>query len=198
MSSIITNTILTNYPVAGVDNDSQGFRDNFTRIQSALAQAKVELINFENRAMLKTPLSGTGTATNDLSNGIIINGNYNKFYGITHSDTLPNTISNVNISLWDGIYQLLSMTVHTTINFTHWPDAGQYANIRLQITAGSSTPITLNLADITSENNGFVSFEAAFVPLTITSTTYHVIDAWSTNQGETVFVRYVGRFNKQS
>ena len=32
-SNINTNTIDENYPVAGIDNDSQGFRDNFTSIK---------------------------------------------------------------------------------------------------------------------------------------------------------------------
>ena len=33
-SSINPNNIDTTYPVAGQDNDSQGFRDNFTNIRS--------------------------------------------------------------------------------------------------------------------------------------------------------------------
>ena len=35
-SSINPNNIDTTYPVAGQDNDSQGFRDNFTNIKSKL------------------------------------------------------------------------------------------------------------------------------------------------------------------
>jgi len=33
MSNINPNNINAAYPVAGVDNDSQGFRDNFTNIK---------------------------------------------------------------------------------------------------------------------------------------------------------------------
>jgi hypothetical protein len=192
MSSIITNTILTNYPVAGTDNDSQGFRDNFTRIQSALAQAKTELINFENRAMLKTPLTGSGTVTNDLALGVIINGSYNKFYGTGHSNTV--TDNNVSISLWDGIYQSFSLQQNTTITFTHWPVTGQYANIRVQVTASSSTNVSLT--NIVSVNNGTVIRDSAFPALTITDTSYYILEAWSANGGVTVFVKYIGRFDR--
>lgn len=192
MSSIITNTILTNYPIAGVDNDSQGFRDNFTRIQSALAQAKVELIKFENQAMLKTPLSGTGTVVNDIADGSIINGSYNKFYGTSNSNDV--TDNNVSISLWDGIYQSFSLLQNTTITFTHWPDAGQYANIRVALTAASSTNVSLT--EITSANNGDVLQDISFPALTITDTAYYVIEAWSANNGATVFIKYIGKFNK--
>ena len=36
MSSINTNGINTNYPVPGVNNNSQGFRDNFAAIKTNL------------------------------------------------------------------------------------------------------------------------------------------------------------------
>lgn len=42
-SQINVNTLDTDYPIAGVDNDSQGFRDNFTIIRTALQTAASEL-----------------------------------------------------------------------------------------------------------------------------------------------------------
>ena len=42
-SQINFGAISTTYPVAGVDNNSQGFRDNFTAISAGLAVAKTEL-----------------------------------------------------------------------------------------------------------------------------------------------------------
>ena len=39
-SNIISSTIDGTYPVAGVDNDTQGFRDNFTVIKTGLATAE--------------------------------------------------------------------------------------------------------------------------------------------------------------
>ena len=38
-SSIDTTTIDANYPVAGIDNDSQGFRDNFNSIKTNITTA---------------------------------------------------------------------------------------------------------------------------------------------------------------
>lgn len=46
MSSTITNysnSINVGFPIAGVDNDSQGFRTNFSKIQSALNVASTEI-----------------------------------------------------------------------------------------------------------------------------------------------------------
>ena len=42
-SAINYSTINTQYPVAGVDNNSQGFRDNFAAIQAGLATAYTEI-----------------------------------------------------------------------------------------------------------------------------------------------------------
>ena len=42
-SNINTTTINTSYPIAGQDNDSQGFRDNFSNTNSNFVAAKAEI-----------------------------------------------------------------------------------------------------------------------------------------------------------
>ena len=42
-SNIDVTNIDTAYPVAGQDNDSQGFRDNFTNINQNFVEAKAEI-----------------------------------------------------------------------------------------------------------------------------------------------------------
>ena len=42
-SNILTSDINELYPVAGADNDSQGFRDNFRLIKTGLATAASEV-----------------------------------------------------------------------------------------------------------------------------------------------------------
>lgn len=46
MASTITNyssAIVVEFPIAGADNDSQGFRTNYTKIKSALEVASTEI-----------------------------------------------------------------------------------------------------------------------------------------------------------
>ena len=45
-SSINPSNIDGTYPVAGQDNDSQGFRDNFTNIKTNFTSAKTEIEAF--------------------------------------------------------------------------------------------------------------------------------------------------------
>lgn len=47
-----------NYPIAGQDNDSQGFRDNFTNLRNNFVFTKNELEDLQNKVILKNPLSG--------------------------------------------------------------------------------------------------------------------------------------------
>ena len=47
MSDIISVDIDEAFPVAGQDNDSQGFRDNFSIIKNSLATARAEVTSLE-------------------------------------------------------------------------------------------------------------------------------------------------------
>ena len=69
-SGITTTGIDTAYPVAGQDNDSQGFRDNFTNLKTALDTAKTEISDLEAKAVLKSALSGE-SLSNDGAGAVI-------------------------------------------------------------------------------------------------------------------------------
>jgi len=64
-SNINPNNIDTAYPVAGQDNDSQGFRDNFTNIKTNFEFAAEEINDLESKVLLKSALTGT-TLDNDM------------------------------------------------------------------------------------------------------------------------------------
>ena len=63
-SSINPNNISVTFPVAGQDNDSQGFRDNFNNIKTGLTTAKTELEDLQSKVVLKSALTGTALANN--------------------------------------------------------------------------------------------------------------------------------------
>ena len=58
-SSINSNNIDGTYPIAGQDNDSQGFRDNFTNVKTNFTNAKAEIEDLQSKVVLKSALSGT-------------------------------------------------------------------------------------------------------------------------------------------
>jgi len=64
-SNINPNNIDGTYPVAGQDNNSQGFRDNFTNTRSNFQYAADEISDLQSNAILKSALAGT-TLDNDM------------------------------------------------------------------------------------------------------------------------------------
>jgi hypothetical protein len=84
-SNIIFNSIDANYPVAGVDNDTQGFRDNFRIIKTGLETANTELSdlqtttaklninnNFNGNSIIEAVLLASGPSANNKN---ILSGN---------------------------------------------------------------------------------------------------------------------------
>ena len=57
MSSINTNGINVNYPVPGVNNNSQGFRDNFAATKNNFIVTRREMDDLMNKAVVKSALS---------------------------------------------------------------------------------------------------------------------------------------------
>jgi hypothetical protein len=67
-SNINPNNINGNFPVAGQDNDSQGFRDNFTNILNNFSFAATEITDLQN-------------SVTNIQNVVQSNGNVEAYYG---------------------------------------------------------------------------------------------------------------------
>jgi hypothetical protein len=148
-SAINTNGINVNYPVPGINNSSQGFRDNFAAIRTDLNVAATEITDLQNNVVLKQALSGT-TLNNDMANTLISNA---ATRGFRHSTfNLGNAISGtlvINASLGD--VQTGTINGNTTIQFTGWAPSGTQSNVEVQLNVGNTlavislpTQVTIN------------------------------------------------------
>jgi len=79
-SNINPNNIDTTYPIAGQDNDSQGFRDNFTNVKTNFEYAETEIDDLQAKGIFKSALTGT-TLDNDMAGGLIKNAKTQGFRG---------------------------------------------------------------------------------------------------------------------
>ena len=68
-SAINPNNIDGAYPVAGQDNNSQGFRDNFTNTATNFQYAADEISDLQAKAVLKSALVGTTPAAHVVVQG---------------------------------------------------------------------------------------------------------------------------------
>jgi hypothetical protein len=148
-SAINTNGINVNYPVPGVNNNSQGFRDNFATIRTNLNTASTEITDLQNNVVVKSALANT-SINNDMANTLISNALTRSFRASTYN--LGNNISNtitINASLGDVQYGTISG--NTTIQFAGWAPSFTQSNVQL----------ILNIANTDAGRQAIISFPSA-------------------------------------
>ena len=132
-SQINPASIDGNYPIAGVSNNTQGMRDNFTATKTNFQYAEDEINDLQSKAVFKAALTGT-TLDNNMANNLIYNARVQGFSGTLVQ--IANTSGTITVDCSAGHYQTIVMAGNITISFTtaSWPAAGTVGLIRLQIT----------------------------------------------------------------
>ena len=149
-SQINPNNIDGNYPVAGISNNSQGMRDNFTNTKSNFQLAADEITELQTNGVFKAALTGTALDNNMADNLI---------YAVKLQDVswtqipIAATAGSVTIDYSAGQFQSLTPTGSVSLAFTNWPAAGSagYINLTLVITNIAYTvtlPAAVNLGVI--------------------------------------------------
>jgi hypothetical protein len=111
-SNINPNNVNGNFPVAGQDNDSQGFRDNFTNILNNFTQAATEITTLQNSV---TTIQST----------IPTSGNVNGVYGNFSQKVQVNSLTaNANVTTTGGSFigNTITTPAGTGANLTIGPD----------------------------------------------------------------------------
>jgi hypothetical protein len=144
-SQINPNNVNGNFPIAGVPNSTQGFRDNFTNIKTNFEFAETEIDDLQSKAILKAALTG-GTLDNNVGNNLVYNARVQGISGTLVQ--IANTSGFINIDASAGPYQSIVMGGNINLAFTAntWPSAGAYGKVRLEITGTSGQTITLPTA----------------------------------------------------
>ena len=147
-SSINPTNIDGTYPVAGQDNNSQGFRDNFTNIKTNFQYAAAEITDLQNKVVLKAALSGT-VLNNDMNGSVLSNA---RLQNIT--ETAVNLVAGPTVT-YDyaaGAYQGLVLTQSSAISFINLPTSN-LARCRLKITV-NNIAFTLTLPSSPTQLRG--------------------------------------------
>ena len=184
-SSINPNDIDGAYPVAGQDNNSQGFRDNFTNIKTNFTSAANEITDLQNKVILKSALTGT-TLDNNMSGALIYDALIQDF--AAQKVTISTTSGAIAVNYASGHYQSITTSGSISLSFTNFPTNGTYGYIKLQInitnaahTVTLPSAVSLGVAGI----QGISPTPPAAGPYTITFTagTYEL--AFGTYNGGT-------------
>lgn len=187
-SAINTTQIDEEYPVAGADNNSQGFRDNFTGIKTALNVAAGEITTLQNTTAKLN--DDNNFDSNSINNAIY----YNLRGKVNTSQEADGDGVELNVSQFP-MHWVNVTAASPTITVIGWPGPNilnQYACVRIEIRGGyvgtasvsfSSNPSTTEVYD-----TDFPS------PFEVAQNEIHVVEVWTYNRTEKVFFKYLGKF----
>jgi len=194
-SNISTTNIDENFPVAGQDNDSQGFRDNFATIKNNFDFASAEISDLQdNTAKLNV--------TNNFNYNNITNANIVTPTFELRAETEITASQNIN---WDGgFYQIfrigdMAPSLSITLTLAEWPDTGSYGSMRVALESDGvdrDVYFQVNNGSLKIDDAWRTAFTDATSPITtgVNTDEPHVFEFWTYNGGSTVFGKYLGQF----
>jgi len=189
-SNINPNNIDTAYPIAGQDNDSQGFRDNFTNIKSNFEYAESEIDDLQSKVLLKSALTGT-TLDNDLAGALLENA---KLQGTRYTkvDT-ANTSGTISIDFSAAQYHRIgNVTGNSTLSFSNIPSAGNYAEWTVELTQ-TATQYTITMPSAVSIGNAVIQGNDANNVITFNKAGTYALKFSTVNGGAAVAVEDLNR-----
>jgi hypothetical protein len=155
-SNINPNNINGNYPVAGQDNDSQGFRDNFTNISNNFSFAATEITGLQN-------------SVTNLTSTIATNGNVTAYYANVTSDLLVGGTTafngdvnfNANVLLSESTLSIPSyIAPSVNLGYDIGTAALKFGNVYGNAIIGNAVSATTNTSTVRIENINIVASAA--------------------------------------
>ena len=189
MTSAISYTeIDETFPIAGQDNNSQGFRDNFSYIKTGLETAASEITNLQANAAVTND-------DNDFNGNLIENAEYNSLYGaVANVGSVPASPGSgaSNIVVSDGVYQTFTSTEAMTFTFTGWPASGIESRIKIDL---NSDGTSRNISFATSGGGTIRKDFSTPFALNSSAATHSIFEVWTINGGNVVYMKHLGNFS---
>ena len=182
-SQINPNNIDTAYPVAGQDNNTQGFRDNFTNIRNNFVSAAAEITTLQNTSAVKG-----SSVVNDFAGGIIYDARIQDLSA--SAVNLGSVTGTVDINYAAGHYQQMSTSGSITINLvdSSLPPIGRYGFIRLEITVSNTAHTVTFPSSVTINGVGIQGYNPSTRTIAFAATGVYTFDFTTVNTGSTVTV----------
>ena len=189
-SNINPNNIDGTYPVAGQDNNSQGFRDNFTNTKTNFQYAETEITDLQNNAILKSALAGT-TLDNNMGGSSVTDGVIADF-GLTRI-ALGTVSGSTTINYASGHFQTLTTGGSVSLAFSNFPPSGVTGIVSVQVSV-SSTAYTLTLPVAVSINAaGIQGLNTSTNVITFASTGTYLFQFITSDGGASITVNEVNK-----
>lgn len=189
MTSQVTNNIDGEFPIAGQDNDSQGFRDNFTNIGNNFTQAATEISDLQTKGIFKSALDNTALNNDMIYEKITrpqLNSYSESFYSIGSGSTINYELGNT---------QKITTGGNIILEFANWPPSNQLGKVTLWLEV-SSVAHTLTLPAECSIGfpellSGAVVNADNTVTITFGATGYYFYEFKTVNNGDQIYAKQV-------
>lgn len=197
-SNIDTTGLDELYPVAGVDNDSQGFRDNFANIKTNLDAASTEITALQNGvARVDGNNDFNGNEIYDASFRAVTQEVNNSYAVSVPADPIDPAQTQVDLSFDQGsVYIVTAITELLEINTIDFP-ASRYATMRLILANAGSTDaqVTISAGSGIMKTDGNAAWTQNILTLAAgDSSIKTIVDVFSYDGGNNLHATYVGTF----
>ena len=191
-NDINTGGIDTAYPVAGQDNDSQGFRDNFSNIKQAIDSAKSAISTLEGTS---PSTQGDNDFNDNTISKVILR---DSAFAAPSAETLA---GETTVDYTSGHYRRLICTTEkpstNTVVVQNWGPANALSHMTLEVRSNNTSQKFLNFSTpsgniLTDSTN--LNLTSDFDMTDGNNTTKHIFDLWSPDQGANIFIYYKGKF----
>lgn len=181
-SQINPNTIDSAYPVAGQDNSTQGFRDNFSFIKQNFTYAANEITALQaNTAVIND--------TNYFNNNILYGARFQNFAQVRQA--AGNVSGNANISYATGHYQTMTLNGNTSLYLNDFPSGAVNGFLTLAVTVANvahtlTLPTEVGTGSSAASLNGIQGISSRTITFNQTGT--YEFDFNSNDGGASIFV----------
>lgn len=185
------NQIDQTFPIAGQDNNTQGFRDNFSAIKTGLEAAGAALSTLDGNALKLD-------ADNDFSAGSLQNGYTKNVKGAVINTSTSGVSGGLDVRTGD--YFRVSLTADTTITFNHWETGTDpnflHKKITLELRCGSGGPWNVTFSATGAITSIVVDDTSKYTSghLVIAADKTTIVEAWASSASSPVFIKYIGQF----
>jgi hypothetical protein len=180
-----------NFPVAGQDNDTQVFRDNFDTIKTNFREAKTEIEDLQNN-------SARTDATSDFNYSVVTTVTLQDAVQLKRDYGAAIVAATQEVSFKQALYHIIKFSANCAIELIDFPTTevdglgiGSCGKITLEL-YGDGTTRTLSFtpsgSTVFKKSSGFPG------TLTVTSATNPVIiEIWQ-HSTDNIFLNYLGSF----
>ena len=198
-SAINPNNIDGAYPVAGQDNNSQGFRDNFTNTKTNFQSAADEITDLQSKVVLKQALTGT-TLDNDMLGSVLANATQ---VDVAYTRLALGSVSgSQTINYATAMFQTLTTTGSVSLAFSNFPPAGSAGVLTLQVTVNEVAHTLTLPASVSVNAQGIQGLNTTTNTITFAATGTYGFEFTTSDGGSTITVIEVNKrlqpFNNSS